>query len=175
MIKKEFALILAAIQTGYNTKFSLEKANLYFDNLKDIDYKNCEQAVKKLLQTEEYPPTIAAIRKACLAITSGDKPSLEETMTDLRKMVSRYGRYNTESGYKWLKDHNPTAYRIMRALGYEAYANNQASYMQPTISKLHKEIVENNADVLLLQDKFAQDIGKIKTKALAMNGDVDEW
>ncbi len=169
MIKEDFANILAAIEEVYNTKFTAEKSKIYFENLDDLEYLICEKAIRKLIQTSEYPPTVASIRKAYTSITNGSKPSLEKTLSDLNKLTKHpFGRYKTIEGMEWLKQNNETAYRIMKCIGYTTYANCNIDYMMPKIQALHKEIVENDSTVLLLQDKFASDINNMKNQGFQL-------
>lgn len=173
MTKQEFINLIKGSK-AYFPNFVLDKLQmtLWYDALDDLEYQAAQKAIKKLAQTTEFAPTIAAIRKAYVDIMNGDKPSLEQTLNDLNALTRYpYGRYKVVEGMAWLQEKNPTAYRILKSLGYETYANNDISYLMPTVTKLHKEIVEHDADVKLLQGKFCEELGKAKTKALAMNGD----
>lgn len=68
MTFKEFAIITDAIKTYYpkDNMFPTEQAmGLWYDALKDLDYKMAEMQIKKHISTSKYPPTIADIRE-CL-------------------------------------------------------------------------------------------------------------
>jgi hypothetical protein len=173
MTKEEFATLIKGSK-AYFPNFILDKLqmSLWYDALDDLEYQVTQKAIKKLAQTTEFAPTIAAIRKTYIEMVNGEKPSLEQTLNDLNALTRYpYGRYNVVEGMTWLQEKNPTAYRVLKSLGYETYANNDINYLMPTVIKLHKEIVEHDTDIKLLQSKFCVELGKAKTKALAMNGD----
>ena len=170
MTKQQFAQITSGIQAFYGTfQLDITQMGLWYEMLEDLDYEICNKAIKKLIQTTKFAPTVADIRQAYTEIKNGDLPSLEQSINDMRLVASKYGRYRYDEGMEWLKTKNPTAYRILKAIGYNSYANNQEAYMQSTIAKLHKEIVENDAEVATLQTKFIAEIGAIKQQGLLMN------
>lgn len=168
MNKKEFGQLMAAVQSVFEIKAKDEAGYMvWFEALEDLEYHTAAQAVKKLTQTKKGFLSPSEIREAYVAITAGDQPSLEQTLNDMNTIASKFGRYRMVEGMDWLQNQNPVAYRVMKAITYTAYANNQQAYMHPTIKQLHKEIVTNDSDVALLQSKFASEIGSIKAKALA--------
>lgn len=175
MDKQEFATLVKGSK-AYFPNFALDKLQmtLWYDALDDLEYQTTQNAIKKLAQTTEFAPTIAAIRRAYIEIKNGNLPSLEQTMSDIQSMITKYGRYRVVEGLQWLQDKNPIGYKIIKAIGYESYANNQLSYIQPTIIKLHKEITESDETVAVLQTKFLSEIGSIKAKGLLSLGDSYE-
>jgi len=168
--KNEFANILAAIQEVYSTKFTSEKSKLYFENLNDLDYTTCQKAVKKLIQTSEYPPTVASIRKSYLSIINGDQSSTEEVLGLYNKVVQNFGRYRIAEGMEWIKQENETAWRILKAIGYNNYCNCDPSVTAHLINKMTKEIAIKNNENLALETQFAKEIGQIRKQAMLMNG-----
>ncbi|HDQ03503.1 MAG TPA: hypothetical protein ENN23_02890 [Deltaproteobacteria bacterium] len=63
--KLEFQSILKKIESAYDKEFSEEKADLYFDNLKDFDLDVIRLACREMVRTRELKsiPTIGEIRK----------------------------------------------------------------------------------------------------------------
>lgn len=167
MNRKQFGQLMAAVTTVFEIKAKNEAGYMvWFNALEDLDYSIATKAVDKLIMTKSGFMSPAEIRQAYTEIINGDKPTLEQTLTDLNRMASKYGRYAINEGYEWLEVANPVAYRIMKAIGYNSYANNDLAYMQPTIKKLHTEIVQSDADSALLQSKFAAEIGSIRSRGL---------
>lgn len=162
MIKKEFVQIMAAIESAYNTKFDKMKASLYFDNLSDLEYMKCQKAVKKLMQTSEYPPTIAAIRKAYNEVTGVKNVNSVEVIAALNK-VAKIGRYRQEEGWKWLEENNPTAYKILDAIGYTNYCNSNPAISCHLVEKMVKEIAKEENSSLMLERHFANDITALQS------------
>ena len=163
---------MAAVTTVFEIKAKNEAGySIWYRALEDLDYTVASKAVEKLIQTKSGFLSPAEIREAYNDIITGDKPSFEKTLLDMNRAVSKYGRYRINDCYDWLEKENPVAHRIMKALTYNAYANNNITFMQPTIKKLHAEIVTADADSALLQTKFASEISSIRARALLGMGD----
>ena len=66
MTAKEFANLTAAIKTYYPRDYVIptDKAmELWFNSLKDLDYQNACRGLKKYVETNKFPPSIADIRE----------------------------------------------------------------------------------------------------------------
>lgn len=61
MDKAEFLKGVQKIELAYNTKFTREKLNLWYDKLKNMDSKQYLERVEKLISTNNYIPNIAEI------------------------------------------------------------------------------------------------------------------
>lgn len=69
MTIKEFGKLAAAIKTYYpkeNMLPSDASMELWYDALKDIDYKSAEQGLKKYVMSNKFSPSIADIRECSL-------------------------------------------------------------------------------------------------------------
>lgn len=65
MTATEFAQLTAAIKTYYPRDYVIptDKAmELWFNSLKDLDYKNASKGLVKYVESNKYPPSIADIR-----------------------------------------------------------------------------------------------------------------
>lgn len=70
MTATEFANLTAAIKTYYprDNVLPTDKAmELWFDALKDLDYRNAVIGLKKYVESNKYPPTISDIREYAMA------------------------------------------------------------------------------------------------------------
>lgn len=71
MTAQEFANLTAAIKTYYPRDYVIptDKAmELWFNSLKDVDYQNACRGLKKYVETNKFPPSIADIREYAAAI-----------------------------------------------------------------------------------------------------------
>lgn len=69
MTKTEFANIAMALKSVYNAPNFLSTEQgmaIWYESLKDLDYKTCEVAVMSYISTEEKVPKPANIRKKSL-------------------------------------------------------------------------------------------------------------
>lgn len=79
-----------------NPKMATE---LWTDLLKDLNYEQVKAAVKILIMTKEYPPTIAEIRNTIAKDTTKNSASAEEAWGQIQKAVRKFG-YPDELGAK---------------------------------------------------------------------------
>ncbi|MBQ1297786.1 MAG: hypothetical protein IIY21_27350, partial [Clostridiales bacterium] len=65
MEPKEWYEIAVYLKAAYGDKFNLDKAGLrvWLDNLSDLPTAEVKQAVRAVIMTSPFPPTIADIRK----------------------------------------------------------------------------------------------------------------
>ena len=76
---------------------------LYEEMFKDCNYKLVSLAIKELINTYEYPPTIATIKKKMYELTHLEEESNSELWDKLLKAI-RNGYYGAEEEYKKLPD-----------------------------------------------------------------------
>ena len=70
MTATEFAQLAAAIKTYYprdNVLPTDRAMELWFDALKDLEYRNAVAGLKKYVESHKYPPTISDIREYAMA------------------------------------------------------------------------------------------------------------
>lgn len=66
MNKTEFGYLMAAMNAAYpNEKITedLKKTTLWFNMLRDMDYKTLAENLKRHIRTSKYAPTIAELRQ----------------------------------------------------------------------------------------------------------------
>jgi hypothetical protein len=122
--KKLVAILVAAYP---NSKITDDNVVVYVRMLADLDYAAANAAVERLLATSKWPPTVAEIREATLALTTGElKPGGEGWGLVLRA-IARYGRNRTPGVDFDLGD--PVAHEVARALNWRELcdSDNQAA------------------------------------------------
>lgn len=66
MTQKEFMVIAAAIKTYYpkdNILPTKESVSLWYDCMNDLDFSKTQESIRRYVKNNNYPPTIADIRK----------------------------------------------------------------------------------------------------------------
>ena len=114
MTKEEFGKIAAALKTYYTTdNFLPNKAavELWYYQLKDLDYQLIQAAVNKWVAINKWQPSIAELREMAMNIKDGKIPSWSEAWEEVMTAIHKYGIYAT-----------PEALERMRPLTRQAVA-----------------------------------------------------
>lgn len=90
--KKLVAALAAAFPTNKLTDDSMA---VYARLLIDLDYDAANASAARLIATSKFPPTVAEIREATLAMQHGEVRAGGEAWGDVLRAISRYGRYRT--------------------------------------------------------------------------------
>lgn len=97
MTKKEFATLAMALKTYYPRETLLPNdasMELWFNQLKDIDYTVAEIGLNKWVALNKWSPSIADIREMASQVTNGIAPDWSEGWNQVLKAIARYGSYN---------------------------------------------------------------------------------
>lgn len=94
MKKSEVTQLAAMLASAYpHTKFDELSSAAYELALDDIDHEHARQAVRLLLQTCKFMPTIAEIREAVVRVRYGDPRPGGDAWGDVVAAMKRYGSY----------------------------------------------------------------------------------
>ena len=119
MTKKEFSLIALALRAYFpkeNNFIPNEQAlELWYMQLKDIDYRVAEAAVNKWAATNKWSPTIADIRETATAISQGELPDWGEAWQEVTLAIKRFGSYRAGEALRSL---SPLTRKAVERLGY---------------------------------------------------------
>lgn len=96
--KQQILKALSMLQLAYSIDLSVERLEMYVEMLADINPVTLEQAVKNIVKTRKFLPTVAEIREEC-TLLSGYVNAHEEMPTALEA---------------WER-----VYRVARSYGYE--------------------------------------------------------
>lgn len=90
MTVSEFAILADAIKTYYPKENMLptkEAIALWYDALKDIDYKSAERGLKRYVMLNKFPPAISDIRENALGGAEIDELSEMEAWARISKAI----------------------------------------------------------------------------------------
>lgn len=118
--KKLVAAMIAAYPT---TKITDESAAVYVRMLADLDYDAASAALARLVATSKFPPSIAEIREATLAMLNGEVRAGGEAWGDVLKAIGRYGR-NRLPGQDFKFD-DPTVAECVAALKWREICDSE--------------------------------------------------
>ena len=102
---REWYEIAVYIKSAYGAKFDLDKGGLkvWFDNLSDLPTAEVKQAVKAVIMTSPFPPTIADIRKKVSEGKVSSLPVAEEAWGKVREAL-RNSLYNSKEQFERLDE-----------------------------------------------------------------------
>lgn len=119
MTEEQFLIIAKTIKTFYPDKKIIEsdeEAYLWYEMLKDIDYKSASAAIKRWVSLNKWCPTIADIREMSAEVKGNTVNEWEEEWDKVIDAVHRYGYTRPEEALNSLPD---MTRNIVKRLGYK--------------------------------------------------------
>lgn len=135
MEPKEWYEIAVYLKSAYGDKFNLDKSGLkvWLDNLSDLPTAEVKQAVRAVIMTSPFPPTIADIRKMVAEGKVSNLPIAEEAWGKVRKALQN-SLYNSKEQFERLDDISKSIIGSPGALA--VYASMNADEVE-TVIKSH--------------------------------------
>jgi hypothetical protein len=107
--------------TGQSARFDTKSLDAMVDAyaalLADLDYARCNAAVRVLLQSKNWIPAVADIRKVVLELERGPVRPSGEAWGEVLKAIGRYGAWRTPGVDFQFSD--PEVARCVNALGWK--------------------------------------------------------
>lgn len=92
----EFKILAKGMKAVYTSERFLPDADsikIWYQLIKDLDYKVANAAIQKYISTNKFPPTIADIREISTTICIGEIPDWGEGWEQVLKGIRFYGYY----------------------------------------------------------------------------------
>lgn len=116
MTKEEFLEGITLLGVAYNKEFTQEQVEVWYSMLGGYTKEQLRNAIKELIKTETYLPTIAHITKQIAKNQTTDIPSAEDEWEEVIRTIHKFGSYRQQEAMEHLKEY--TAY-IVRHIGYQ--------------------------------------------------------
>lgn len=151
MTKEEFARLSAGIK-GFYPSFQImpteESMELWYQQLKDLDYKTASIAISKHVCTNKYPPSVAEIRKGYMDITNGYIPDWGEGWEKVLKAIRQYG-YDRE--LEAMDSFDDITRQVVRRLGWiNICMSEEISVERANFRTLYEAVAEKHREQLQL-------------------------
>lgn len=120
MNKQEFAVWAMALKTYFprdNLLPSKEAMELWYQELRDIPQNIATAMLRKWVDTEKWPPSIAEVRKMCAEIQNGKLPDWSDAWAEVTKAVARHGYIDEKSA---LDSMSPLTVAAVEKIGWRA-------------------------------------------------------
>lgn len=121
MNREETKKILAIIVANFQ-RFEVSKpvVDLWAYSLSDREYRVCEVAVMRYIQTNKWPPTIADIRASIVDTTMPTGKTSGEAWGDVMRAIKHFGQYEVEAA---MNSFDPITRSIVKRLGFVEICN----------------------------------------------------
>lgn len=150
MTKTEVASILAICAAAYpHVAVTKETAIIYADLLADIDLMVAQRAVKRLIATSQYFPTVAAIREQCASIISPSAPTGATAWAEVTTKIREFG-HGTQPDWS-----HPSVASTVNIIGWRelCMSENQA-VTRAHFWKVHEAVAREHKQQAVLPPEF---------------------
>lgn len=106
MTKDEFKILVKGMKAVYTQPTFIpdnDAFNVWYELLKDVDYKTCAVAIQTYMSTEKFPPTIADIREKVFTNANVNQLGEAEAWDMVRKAISD-SSYHSEERFSEFPD-----------------------------------------------------------------------
>ena len=107
MTKDEFKILCKGMKAVYTQSTFLPDADafkVWYSLLQDLDYTIAQAAIQKYMLINEFPPTIADIRKNAVSVQAGDKKTWSEGWEEVMKAIGNFGSYREEEALESMSE-----------------------------------------------------------------------
>lgn len=171
----QFRVLIKAMKAAYpQTTFIPDSyaANLWYVNLKDISYEVLSQAIQTHMQSNEFPPTIAGLRKAAMKyVPHADEEYYrsEEWAWGIVEKATRNALYHAEEMF----DRFPAL--IQEAVGGPEVIRSMAQLPPDTLGSVgkgqflasYRGVLKRHSEDRVLNQKLQAEIKAVEEYALA--------
>ncbi len=98
MTQQEFTNVAVYLKAAYPASNFLptrETIAVWYEDLKDLDGQVCTKAMKEYVRNNDFPPSIAGIRRICMAEVNGFAKPWDKAWGEVMAAVSKYGTYGS--------------------------------------------------------------------------------
>lgn len=107
MTKDEFKILCKGMKAVYPQPTFLPDAyafKVWYSLLQDLYYTIAQAAIQKYMLINEFPPTIADIRKNAVSVQAGDKKTWSEGWEEVMKAIGNFGSYREEEALESMSE-----------------------------------------------------------------------
>lgn len=146
---------------------------IWYQMLKDLDYKAASAAVQKHILTSKYPPTIADIREAVSELVNGEEMTWGESWAAALNAVRRYGFHRKAEALESL---DPMTRRCVNAITFEALClmeNDAVMATRAHYQKLFEVMQKRELEEKRLPLPLRETIGELQGKQTGLTSMKD--
>lgn len=163
LTNKEFINVAGILTAVWEINFDDITLKVWYEMLKDLDYKEVYFSVEKLAATLTNRITPAHIRKACAELEA-ERKSTADMFIIVNNAIAKYGRYRVLEALEYIKKQDEITYMIIKALGFLNVCDNKTNFLKKQLDGLYKEVMTNVENQSVLPDKLKIELAKLKNQ-----------
>lgn len=162
MNQKEWGTLVLSLRDLYPGRDVLttdHAVKVWFEMLKDLDYKTLSVALQKYAATNRFPPTIADLREASASVTQGETLAWSDGWDQVVSAIRNYG-YMRES--EALNSMTELTRRTVKGIGGWKFlcCSENPSADRANFRMIYQELAQREKDRGQLQPKLRELIDK---------------
>lgn len=164
--KLEVAKLLTVMAAMY-PKFEVTdvKVALWHDMIGDLPYELAQTALKKVMLTSHFPPTVAEVRKAAADIIQSGKEEMDagKAWGEVQKAISKWGYYEPQKALDML---SPLTRQVAEQISWREICSCETpGVIRGQFMKMYDSLKIRKKENMMLPESF-----KNKIKVLASGG-----
>lgn len=140
MTQQEFTNVAAYLKAAYPANNFLptrEVIAVWYEDLKDLDGQVCMKAMREYVKNNDFPPTIAGIRRSCSKEIKAFAKPYNEAWDEVLTAVSKYGTYGTVEA---MKSFDEITRKCVKQIGfYEICTNPNTGILKRDFKEAYEE------------------------------------
>lgn len=140
MTQQEFTNVAVYLKTAYPASNFLptrEAIAVWYEELKDLDGQVCTKAMKDYVRNNDFPPSIAGIRKSCTEQVKAFAKPYNEAWDDVMAAVRKYGTYGAVEA---LNSFDDITKKCVKQIGYyDICTSPNTSYLKKDFKESYEE------------------------------------
>ena len=162
MERADFKDWIDALQTYY-PRFNIipnpQAITLWYKELGDIPKELLDTALRRWVNTEKWPPTIAELRALCAEIVNGKAPDWGEAWYEVERAIGRYG---CERGQEALAAMGPLTQAAVKRIGWRSIClSENPDIMRAQFRQCYEICAKRSQENLVLPSSLKESIKQI--------------
>lgn len=160
MLSKSQIVQLLTIIAEMYSKFEVnrDKIELWHELIGDLPYQVADAAIKKVIMTSEFAPTVAAVRKAAVDITTSNRNILDAGMAwgEVTSAISKCGYPEPEKAYAMM---SPVTLKVVMQMTWrEICCSEELGVTRGQFMRMYDTLKARKEQDKILPEKFKETI-----------------
>ena len=152
MTAQEFLKPMKMLGIAYNKEITKDQVEVWYGFFKDIPLNDFRKACARVIETDEFMPSIARMRKEHALITTpqlqGDANGAWESVL---LAIRKYGYYNAEEGMKSLDTVTQRAVKLLG--GFQRVCTSEdGDWLRKNFTQIYEELAQNTEKMMRLSE-----------------------
>lgn len=166
MTKIETAQMLALISAAY-PRFEMRESektlSVWHEMLKDMPGDVVSVAVKRMISTQKFPPSIADIREAVAASVQQAKgtESAGEAWRKVTKAIGMYGYYKGEAAHEYLGERIWRAVEMIGGWADLCISEDSEAVRSAQFERRYNAMIQQQAEAIQIPASVSEDMARL--------------